>query len=330
MPEVKEEFKFGRVAFFGRPNAGKSTLLNALMNVDFSATSNRPQTTRQNIKGILQHYKDGIWSGQSLILDTPGINLQRGLLERSMHNQVQEALDQADLCFWIADSKSLQRDMADIELDRGGADKIPYWIAENVKKARRASKWILILNKIDRVGKPDLLPLIERCQTVFPDISDIIPISAIHGKDYARSNVDAVQKVIEANLPVGSPEFPEEMWTELTERKLVENLIREAIFQMFYKEVPYKTECQVIQFLEHENKKLKPEVAAMIWVATPSLKRILVGAQGQKIKEIGIFARKRYEEITGQEIILKLLVKVVNGWDRSTKHLEELGFTAAP
>jgi len=107
-------------------------------------------------------------------------------------------------------------------------------------------------------------------------------------------------------------------------------LIREAIFQMFYKEVPYKTECQVIQFLEHENKKLKPEVAAMIWVATPSLKRILVGAQGQKIKEIGIFARKRYEEITGQEIILKLLVKVVNGWDRSTKHLEELGFTAAP
>ena len=101
------------------------------------------------------------------------------------------------------------------------------------------------------------------------------------------------------------------------------------IFQMFKKEVPYRTECQVIQYLEPESKKLRPEVSAMIWVARPSLKRILVGAQGQKIKEIGIFARKRFEEITGQEIILKLFVKVVDKWDRSPQHLEELGFTPA-
>jgi GTP-binding protein Era len=321
------EFRTAKVAIFGRPNAGKSTLLNALLDVDFSAVSSRPQTTRKNIRGILQTYNtEKVWDGQYVILDTPGINFQRGLLERTMHMAVEEAMEQADIGIWIADAKSFSRDLTDIQMERGGGDKIPFWIDNQVRENKNGLRWIIIINKADSLNKNELLPLIEKTKEVFPEIEDIIPISASFGRDYKRSNIDAVLKVLRAYSKVGEAEFAEQSWTDMTEKGLVENLLREAIFQTTRKEVPYCSDAAVMTYIEPENKKLRKEIGAVIWVSKKNLKPILVGNQGSKVKEIGIFVRKRIKEITGEDVILKLFVKVVEKWEQRDGSLKELGY----
>ncbi|MBP7845629.1 MAG: GTPase Era [Proteobacteria bacterium] len=320
-------FKTANVAIFGRPNAGKSTLLNALLDVDFSAVSNRPNTTRKNIRGVLQSYNEAKeWDGQFSILDTPGINLQRGLLERSMHMSVEEALDQSQIGIWIADAKVFSKDLTDISMQRGGGDKIPFWIDNQVRNNPQGLKWIILLNKADSVARNELLPLIEKTIETFPEIKDVIPVSASAGKNYKESNIDSLIKVIKEYAVEGEPTYTEETWTDLSERALVENLIRETIFQTTQKEVPYCTDATVVSFVTPPNEKLRKEVGAVIWVSKKNLKPMLVGAQGQKIKEIGITVRKRIKEITGEDMILKLFVKVVERWEQKTTSMQELGY----
>jgi GTP-binding protein Era len=333
-----KDFRCGTVAILGRPNAGKSTLLNALLEVSVSPTSNRPQTTRHNIRGILQ-IEDGKgarknWKGQLVLIDTPGINLKKGQpLDRAMLMSVEEAVTDVDIVVWVADSRTFDKDLRDFELEKQGTDKALGWMRDQLKannaraaKGQKTTRWILVLSKADLTPKPDILPLIERAAKILPDFTDIVPTAAKFGAEHSKSNVDNLIKVLKDAAPEGEPLYDSEDWTDLSERQLVANLVREAVFQLTHDEVPYESDCSILRFKEPEGSKKMAEVDATIWVGKKSLKPILVGKQGAMIREINHRVRERYKEITGENIVLKLFVKVVENWHRVPKQLAELGY----
>ncbi len=327
---VEDNFKCATVAILGRPNAGKSTLLNALLEAEFSGTSDRPQTTRQNIKGILQRYQiDGEnkrWIGQHILVDTPGVNLRKGLLDRSMYAAIEEAMREVDIAIWVADCRSFEQDLDDVAMSRQGReDRLALWLKEQVSK-KTNTKWILVLSKVDMKSKADLLPLIEKAHEVLPEFLEIIPLSAIRGLKDLKSNVNALLSILDTNAPVNPPMYPEESWTDLNSRDLLRNLIRENIFRTSYSEVPYECDCIVDLWQDPAGTKKMTEVDATIVVARDSLKRILVGKGGQNIKSIGMTVRKRYQEVTGEEIVLRLFVKVMEKWHLLPNKLKELGY----
>jgi GTP-binding protein Era len=329
-------FRMARVAILGRPNAGKSTLLNALLEIAVSATSGRPQTTRTNVRGILQLHdeKTKKWNGQIVLVDTPGVNFKKGLLDRSMHISLEEALDGLNVAIWVADARSFEKDLRDLELGRPGDDKIAGWLdvalgrKDSGKTPAPGVKWILALSKVDQIDKPTLLPLMERIAKLVPEFSEIVPISAVKGLKNPASNLDTLLGLIRAQAPEGEPAYPEEAWTDLSERKLLQNLVRESVFRMSRDEVPYETDCSVYQFVEPDGeKKKRPEADVVIWVARKALKPIMVGARGSRIRDIGIAVRERYQDITGDDLILRLFVKVVDNWAHKPQLLSELGYS---
>ncbi len=328
MEEEQTKFKCATVAIMGRPNAGKSTLLNALLESELSATSDRPQTTRTNIRGILQRYEKNPkrWAGQIVLVDTPGVNLRKGLLDRSMYAAIEDAMRDVDIGVWVADCRSFEQDIDDIAMGRSGPDdRLALWLRDQLKKKGR-TKWILVLSKVDTRSKADLLPLMEKAHEVLPEFQEIVPLAALKGLSDERSNVAGLMKVLEDLSPEGPPLYPEDSWTDLTGRELVRNLIREAIFRGSYKEVPYESDCVIDSWKDPDEGQRMAEVHATILVSRDSLKRIMVGKGGSKVKEIGITVRRRYKEITGEDIILKLFVKVMEKWTLSPARLKELGY----
>jgi GTP-binding protein Era len=323
-------FRTATVAVIGRPNAGKSTLLNALLDAELSGVSARPQTTRSNIKGILQLYGKvngkKKWTGQLVIADTPGVNLRKGLLDRSMYSAIEDALRGVDGVVWVADCRTFKRDLDDLEQDRPGEDKLFFWLKDQMNKKRKDSKWILVLSKADMKSKEKLLPLIELAARVMPQFTDIIPLSALKGQKDTKGNVKSLIKVLEASAPEAAPLYPEDTWTDVSERDLVQNLVREAIFQGSYKEVPYESDCEIFSFKEPTGKQKMAEVDANIVVSRDSLKRILIGKGGAKIRDIGKAVRVRYKDLTGDDIVLRLNVKVEDKWQQRPKFLKELGY----
>lgn len=327
---IGKDFRCSTVAILGRPNAGKSTLLNALLSSEFSGTSDRPQTTRQNIKGILQRYNDESgrkeWVGQHVLVDTPGVNLRKGLLDRSMYASIEDAMREVDIALWVADCRSFERDLDDIAMDRSGRDdRLALWLRDQVR-SKDKTKWILVLSKVDLKSKAELLPLIEKANEVMPEFAEIVPLCALQGLAQAKSNVSALLEVIDSKAPKGPPLYPEESWTDMNSRELLRNLIRETIFRNSYKEVPYECDCLIEMWQDPHGKKKMTEVDATIVVSRPSLKQILVGKGGQNIKSIGITVRKRWEEITGEAMVLRLFVKVVEKWHLMPNQLRELGY----
>jgi len=285
----------GFVAIVGRPNAGKSTLLNRLVGQKIAIVTAKPQTTRNRIQGIVTRPE-----GQIVFIDTPGLHEAETALGRQMMQEVAAALEGIDVLLLMVDaSRALPQ-----------ADEL---LLERAKRFR--GKTILALNKVDRVPKPKLLPLIDAFQKAFP-FSAIVPISAIKG-----SGCDELLGEILQLLPEGEPYFPEDQVTDQPERFLAAEIVREKAIQVMYHEVPYALAVFVEKF-EESPRLLRIE--ATMNVERDTQKKILIGHKGEMLKKIGTEARKELEEIFGVKVYLGLFVKVAPDWRENPLKVREL------
>ena len=297
--EKKGGFKSGFISLIGRPNVGKSTLLNLLLGEKIAIISDKPQTTRNRILAIKNHP-----GGQIMFLDTPGIHRAKSRLNQSMVKVALATYNEVDgVCFMI-------------EADHPDNDENDF-ILETLKKVERPV--FLVINKIDLIPKSELLPIMERYSRLRPFVQ-IIPISALLG-DGAEVLLGELLKV----LPEGPKLFPEDMITDLPERFLVAELIREKVFQLTREEIPYATAVAVEDFKEREEKNLIV-IKATIQVERESQKGILIGEKGQMLKEIGRLARQEIETLLGAKVYLELWVKVEKNWREDPRALRRLGY----
>jgi GTPase len=285
----------GFVAIIGRPNAGKSTLLNRLVGQKIAIVTHRPQTTRNRIQGIVSEKR-----GQIVFIDTPGVHEPESALGRQMMHEVAAALEGIDLLLLIIDSTHVSP-----HPDR--------WLIE--KAARFPGKTILALNKIDLVPKPMLLPLIDRFQKEFGATS-IVPISALRG-----TGTNSILDEIFRRLPENEPFFPEDQVTDQPERFLAAEIIREKAIKAMYHEVPYALAVFVDKF-EETPKLLRIE--ATLNVERASQKKILIGSKGAMLKKIGTEARKELEALLDCKVFLGLYVKVAPDWRNNPQRVREL------
>jgi GTPase len=295
--EINIKHKAGYVAIFGLPNSGKSTLLNALLDIRLAIISARPQTTRRNVLGILNEE-----NLQCIFMDTPGIVKPKYELHKKMVKNIENALGDADLLLLMVDCTQKKHPI-DVDL-----------------KAFKTSahRSILILNKIDLIGKSKILPLIELYQKWAP-FDAIVPISATK-----KEGLDVLKEEIEKNLPLSPPFYDKDAITDQPERFFVSELIREQIFRSYHEEIPYSTEVMIKEFKERD--KGKDYIEAIIFVERDSQKGIIIGAKGAKLKDVGAKARSVIEQFLGRKIYLDLRVKVNPSWRRSESKLKQMGY----
>jgi GTP-binding protein Era len=278
-------FKAGFAAILGRPNAGKSTLINRLVGQKVAIVSPKPQTTRNRIQGIVN--REG---AQIVLIDTPGIHKPENELGRQMMEEVRQALHALDVLLLIVDAKA----------DFGGGDR---FALEMVKNAKAPA--ILLLNKVDAIAKERLLPLIERYSKEH-EFAEIIPISALTG-----DGLEVVLNEIAKRLPENPPYFPPEQYTDQPERFLAAEIVREKAIVASRQEVPYAIAVLIDSF--EEGAKLI-RIRATIYVERDGQKGILIGKGGAMLKKIGTEARLELEELLGTKIFLGLHVKVQENW----------------
>jgi GTP-binding protein Era len=295
-------FRSGFVCILGRPNAGKSTLLNALIGEKLAIISPKPQTTRNRIQGIVHIPKrKGKGGGQIVLIDTPGVHKPDSSLGRKMMVEVREAMEGCDLVLVIMDvtHKLDPRDQFALDL---------------VKQAK--AKAFLILNKVDLIrDKARLLPLIEQYRKLY-NFSEVFPISALK-----RKGLDLLLDSVIAALPAGPPYFPEDQITDQPARFMAAEIIREQVLLNTSEEIPYATTVIVDGF--EEGKKLT-RIAATIYCERDGQKGILVGKGGRMLKKIGTSARLQIERMMGTKVFLETYVKVEPGWRGSRQFVEEL------
>jgi GTP-binding protein Era len=285
----------GFVAILGRPNAGKSTLLNRLVGQKIAIVTSKPQTTRNRIQGIVTRPE-----GQIVFIDTPGLHAAETALGRQMMQEVAAALEGIDVLLLMVDASRALPQADELLLERAH---------------RFRGKTILALNKVDRVPKPKLLPLIDAYQKAF-SFSAIVPISALKG-----SGCDELLEEILRLLPEGEPYFPEDQVTDQPERFLAAEIVREKAIQVMYHEVPYALAVFVEKF-EESPRLLRIE--ATMNVERDTQKKILIGHRGEMLKKIGTEARKELEEIFGVKVYLGLFVKVAPDWRKNPQKVREL------
>ena len=288
-------FKSGFVAIVGRPNAGKSTLVNTLVGQKVSIVSPKPQTTRNRVQGILN--RD---SAQIILIDTPGIHKPSSALNRMMMDEVQHALDGLDVLSLIVDAAT----------DFGAGDRFSI---EWVKRFR--GPVFLLLNKVDRLKKPALLPLIDRYRHAF-DFGEIFPISARTGEGC----VDLVDAWLRY-LPQAEPYFPVDQFTDQPERFLAGEIIREKAILETREEIPHALAVMIDSF--EETPKMI-HIRASICVEREGQKGILIGKSGERIKQIGTFARKELEQILGMKVFLETFVRVEPRWRENPALVRQL------
>jgi GTP-binding protein Era len=295
-------FRSGFVCILGRPNAGKSTLLNALVGEKLAIISPKPQTTRNRIQGVVHVPKrNGKGGGQIVLIDTPGVHRPDSSLGRKMMVEVREALEGCDLVLVIMDvtRKFDPRDQFALDLLK-----------------RPKTKAFLILNKVDLIReKSKLLPLIEQYRKLY-NFSEVIPISALK-----RNGLEALLQDVIAALPAGPAYFPEDQVTDQPARFMAAEIIREQVLLNTSDEIPYATTVIVDNF--EEGAKLT-RVAATIYCERPGQKGILVGKGGLMLKKIGTSARLQIERMVGTKVFLELYVKAEPGWRDSRRFVEEL------
>jgi GTP-binding protein Era len=298
MSKPKENYRSGYVALIGRPNAGKSTLLNHLVGEKIAAVSNKPQTTRHKIQGIVTSEE-----GQIVFVDTPGVHKPGYLLNRRMMAAVHDALESVDVVCVLRDAS----------VSTGNGDK---FVLDLVKQSNKPS--LLLLNKIDKLKqKANLLPLME-WYSKENDWREIVPISALKGQ-----MIDDLMKAIIKHLPEGEPIFDEDELTDQPMRVLVSEIVREKILQTTGEEIPYVT--AVVTEKYDESSPTLTKIYCAIFVERDSQKPIIIGKGGAKLKRIGTEARRDIEKLLGHKCFLQLFVKVEADWRNKEHALDEIG-----
>jgi GTP-binding protein Era len=296
---MSTDFHCGYIALVGRPNVGKSTLLNRILGQKISITSRRPQTTRHRVLGIKTRP-----GAQLIYVDTPGIHDYSGrAMNRHMNRTASSVLADVDVVVFLVDGLRWQPD-DELVLQKLGQVRCPV---------------ILAVNKIDLLASREtLLPGLQALAEKY-SFEQIIPISASKG-----DNVAALEAAIEELLPAAPPLFPEDQVTDRPVRFLAAELVREKLFRKLGRELPYGLTVEIEQFREEAG---MSHIHALIWVERQSQKSIVIGKQGRVLKEIGQQARRDIEELVGGRVNLKLWVKVKEGWADDERALRSLGYT---
>lgn len=292
-----ENHRSGYAALIGKPNVGKSTLVNALLGQKISIVSRKPQTTRHRVLGVLS--EDDY---QLILLDTPGVIEPKYGLQQAMMKSVAGAAQDADVIVFLVDAT------------REKVDTHSMKFLEN-------RKVILGVNKMDLINQEQALPLVQSYSEQ-AELEDVIPISALNGK-----NLDTLVGSIVKQLPLGPPLYPADVISEHPERFFVAEIVREKIFQQFRQEIPYSCQVNVVAFEEKEGE--KDVIHADIIIERESQKGILIGKKGAALKKVGMAARKDIEEFLDRPVFLKLFVKVRSDWRNKDAFLKSYGYDNA-
>jgi GTP-binding protein Era len=292
-----ENFRSGYVSLTGRPNVGKSTLLNTILGEKVAIVSPKPQTTRNRIIGVKT-----MPDAQIVFIDTPGIHKPKHKLGELMVKQAKESVKEVDVILFMVEPE-----------EPGSGDKFIIDILKNMGKPV-----FLLINKVDTVKKPLVLPVIEAYSKLYP-FKEIIPISALAG-----DGIDVLIKTIVDYLPEGPKYYPDDILTDQLERFMVSEIIREKIIQQTEDEIPYSVAIEINQWSEREDGVVF--IQANIYVEREGQKGIIIGKGGARLKTIGTNARLEIEKLLGTKVFLELWVKIKKDWRSSERILKELGF----
>ena len=298
MESDKKTFKSGYVAIVGKPNVGKSTLINDFLGCKLSIVTPKPQTTRKKIMGVLT--KEDY---QIVFYDTPGIMEPKYELQKYMVKEAYEAIEDADVILMMAEPFE-----PPAEKDKDFFEKLSHL---NIPV-------ILAINKVDLVEKDSLIPILSAYDKQFK-FAEIVPISALKG-----TNLDLMLNLVVKYLPEGEPFYPEDYMTDYNERFLASEIIREKVFESYGEEIPYSTTVEIEEFKEREAG--KDFIKAIIFVERDSQKGIIIGENGKAIKRVGVIAREEIEKQTGRKVYLELWVKVMEKWRKDKKKMYKLGY----
>jgi len=292
-----EDFRSGFIAITGRPNVGKSTLLNRLTGEKLAIVSSKPQTTRNQIRGVLT--RDGF---QAVFIDTPGIHEPKTKLGGLMVKSAEAALGEVDIVIYMTEA-----DLKNFDADAGIITRI----------ARASATLFLVLNKADKVPKPDVLTVIDRYGALH-SFAEIVPVSALTGE-----NADELLAAIKNHLPTGPRYFPDDYLTDRPERFVAAEIIREKILLYLQDEIPHGTAVEITSFKQKKN---MIEIGATIVCEKESHKGIIIGKQGGLLKKIGGSARTEIENLLGARVFLETWVKVKKNWRDDDFTLRTLGY----
>jgi GTP-binding protein Era len=326
-------FRSGFVSIVGRPNAGKSTLLNALLGQKLAIVTHKPQTTRTRIHGVLEvPAKKGVHpAAQIVLVDTPGIHRPETHLDKRMMQEVHDALESRHAVLFIVDVTHRLPRQESPEAKITGRMALSQseddFTLQILRTLDRDCPVILLLNKIDVIAPAEIMPLIAHWSALYP-FAEVIPISA-----KKRINLELLLEKVVEQLPEGQRYFPKDQLTDQPERFLVAELIREKILLLTGEEVPYATAVVIEKYVEPPPRTRKPRpgdklpvtsIAAAIFCERTGQKAILIGKQGSMLKEIGTAARKEIESLLGTRVFLELFVKVQDDWRSKPGFIEDL------
>ena len=293
----------GFVAISGQPNVGKSTILNGFLQEKLAIVTKKPETTRDNIRGILTEE-----DCQIIFVDTPGIHKPHDLLGRVMLTRAQSTLMESDIILMVTEKKFAFNDEDMIIIDR-------------LPPPKKSQRVFLVINKTDEVkDKRMILPIMEKAQEFYP-FDEIVPISALDAGDLER-----LLKLIKAYLPEGPLLYPEDQLTDRSDQFLVQELIREKVLTETFEEVPHAV-AVTVEEMKEDKEKGTLHIHATIYVERTSQKSIVIGKSGAKIKKIGELARADIERLLSRHVYLELWVKVYEKWKKDPEALREMGYT---
>ena len=289
--------KSGIIGLVGRPNVGKSTLVNSIVGRKVAIVSDKPQTTRNLIQGI---YNDE--DSQIVLMDTPGIHKPNHKLGDYLNKEAYYSIEDVDAIMFLVPANE--------KLGKGDM-----FIIDKFKQVNKPV--ILVINKVDTIKKDDLLKIKNDYKDIYP-FSDIVPVSALK-----KDNIDSLIKVLKTYLVDNIKYYEDDYYTNKSTNFMIAEIVREKIMQNTHEEVPHSVTC-IVENVEKHNNAL--EISVCIIVDRDSLKKIIIGRQGSMLKEVGSLARKDIEELIGKKVFLKLYVKTMSKWRDKMNYLKELGF----